>query len=134
MLVAVNSPKMTWKLNLLAFLFILSTDGLHAQLRTAEPADKAPLLLHHQTTPSFLLTRPAQTAPQSSRPSYLELRRELLTTSQNLPQYCVEDLAFFCRLEVRMEKATRIPVRFRLGDVQYVDYLEGKIDALQLNY
>lgn len=34
--------------------------------------------------------------------------------------------AFFCRLEVQIEQRTRFPVRFRLGDVQYVDYLEGK--------
>jgi hypothetical protein len=43
--------------------------------------------------------------------------------------YCVADLAFFCRLEVQMEKATKIPVRFRLGDVQQVDYLEGKYEG-----
>lgn len=39
--------------------------------------------------------------------------------------YC--DLAFFCKLEVKMEKAVRLPVKIRLGDVQYVDWLEGKI-------
>jgi hypothetical protein len=38
-------------------------------------------------------------------------------------------MAFFCRLEASMEKAARLPVRFRLGDVQYNDYLEGKIEG-----
>lgn len=42
------------------------------------------------------------------------------------PTYCYEDLAFFCRLEVKMEQTLRFPVKFRLGDVAYVDWLEGK--------
>lgn len=40
--------------------------------------------------------------------------------------YSMEHLAFFCRLEVRMEKASKMPVRFRLGSVDYVDRMEGK--------
>jgi hypothetical protein len=40
--------------------------------------------------------------------------------------WCYSDLAFFCKIEVKMEKAVRFPVKFRLGDVGYVDRLEGK--------
>jgi hypothetical protein len=40
--------------------------------------------------------------------------------------WCYADLAFFCKLEVKMEKAARFPIKFRLGDVGYVDRLEGK--------
>lgn len=36
------------------------------------------------------------------------------------------DLAFFCRLEFKLEKTVRFPVKIRLGEVQYVDQLEGK--------
>lgn len=36
------------------------------------------------------------------------------------------DLPFFCRIEYGMIKQRNIPVKFRLGDVQYVDQLEGK--------
>jgi hypothetical protein len=44
-----------------------------------------------------------------------------------LPQaWCYSDLAFFCKIEVKMEKAARFPIKFRLGDVQYVDKLEAK--------
>jgi len=41
--------------------------------------------------------------------------------------YC--DLAFFCKIEVQIEKAAKIPFKFRLGDVRYVDYLEQKVDS-----
>ena len=40
--------------------------------------------------------------------------------------YAYKDLAFFCKIEVQLEKSVKLPVKFRLGSVDYVDYLEGK--------
>ena len=37
-----------------------------------------------------------------------------------------KNLAFFCRTELQLEKRTKIPFRFRLGSMEYVDALEGK--------
>lgn len=42
------------------------------------------------------------------------------------PVFSLQDLAFFCRIEWRLEKAVRFPIRIRLGEVQYVDQMEGK--------
>lgn len=36
------------------------------------------------------------------------------------------NLPALCRLEWKLEKAAGFPVKFRLGEVQYVDWLEGK--------
>lgn len=46
--------------------------------------------------------------------------------SVNVSAYSYEDLAIFCKLEVKMEKASGFPVKFRLGEVHYVEQLEGK--------
>ena len=50
-------------------------------------------------------------------------------STQNYKAYNYHSLAFFCKVEVQLEKKTKIPIKFRLGDVRYVDWLEGKIDS-----
>ena len=38
-------------------------------------------------------------------------------------------LGFFCKKEWKLESATKLPFRFRLGSIQYCDWLEGKRGA-----
>jgi hypothetical protein len=40
--------------------------------------------------------------------------------------YDYNRLGFFCKLEVRCDKQNTAPIRFRLGSLEYSNFLEGK--------
>lgn len=70
------------------------------------------------------LTIPATAEKPASDFSLRDLRREF-------GQFSPSDMAFFCRIEYRMEKALRFPVKVRLGEVQYVEEMEGKLNSMK---
>ena len=49
---------------------------------------------------------------------------------QLLPgNFSTSQLGFFCKQEWKFESATRVPFKFRLGNVGYCDWLEGNKPA-----
>ncbi|MBX2870679.1 MAG: hypothetical protein KTR30_01225 [Saprospiraceae bacterium] len=68
----------------------------------------------------------------NSEPTGLSLQEIMLHTPSQQPRaWSYQDLAFFCKLEVKLEKATKLPIKFRLGEVQYAENREGKYGRLQ---
>jgi hypothetical protein len=51
-----------------------------------------------------------------------------------LPQnFYNQQLGFFCKKEIQLQKITLLPVFIRLGSKEYVDYLEKKPNAIKRN-
>lgn len=66
-------------------------------------------------------------SPQLSKKFKLwEPPAEFAPSSVFLPKWSAEDLPFFCKIEHDWGIRSRIPFKFRLGSVEYVDWLEGK--------
>src|SRR5262245_35199407 len=42
-----------------------------------------------------------------------------------------KNIGFFCRQEIRLDNAIKIPFRFRLGSVNDCDWLEGKRNSFR---
>lgn len=52
------------------------------------------------------------------------------TSNTNMPKaWAYEDLAFFCKIEVQMEKTAKLPIKVRIGEVQQVEKMEGKLKS-----
>ena len=92
---------------------IVVSSGTFAQLK--QPAANNLLLsLQHKANPwqSFLFKK--LTVDLSKPKPFLS------------PDFYSKQLGFFCKQEIKMDKITKVPFRFRLGSVEQCDWLEGK--------
>lgn len=72
--------------------------------------------------------RVTRTVPGIFRPVTPILYKEKNTAASTvfLPQWTPADLPVFCRIEHEIGKKMPMLIKFRLGSVEYVDWLEGK--------
>jgi hypothetical protein len=72
-----------------------------------------------EARPAFLLAPPRQSRP-------FQIKDSTARPYPTLPRWSADDLPFFCKIEHKWGKKLPIPLKFRLGSVEYVDWLEGK--------
>ncbi|OJW77328.1 MAG: hypothetical protein BGO69_18265 [Bacteroidetes bacterium 46-16] len=88
--------------------------------------------LHAQGLHFMPQPEPPNKARTSDRPPLRILPQNtarIHTTGILRPDLYTRHLGFFCRQELKMEKQTKLPLRIRLGSMEYCDWLEGKSSA-----
>lgn len=90
----------------------------------------------HAQSPRFTLLTEAQKTISGNSVSTNMLPKNPLIQAIVAPipkAYCYDDLAIFCKLEVKLEQRFKFPVKIRLGEVNYVEMLEGKPHDAMMN-
>ncbi|MEO6229614.1 MAG: hypothetical protein ABJB11_04390 [Ferruginibacter sp.] len=70
-----------------------------------------------------------QNLPKAAPTSLIPISKAPVTNTPKQiisPGLYVSRLGFFCKQEIKLEKITKIPFRFRLGSIEDCDRMEGK--------
>jgi len=114
----------------LVVLMLIISVPVFSQKSTANPSLN--VLGLHRFGSSFL-TQQYQLSPLKPLPvnNFNGMLQKNKLTLLVPGSYYTDHLGFFCQQELQLEKMITVPVKFRLGSLQYVNYLEQKPNAIK---
>jgi hypothetical protein len=122
------------KAKILFFCMIFVAGGAFGQNYTSKrglDTDIFNVRLTYRASNNITYQKFFQQSKNKIKEKQVDVAKPLVYVSTLLPSIIAADFytcnfGFFCKKELQFEKATKIPLRFRLGSLQYNDYLEGK--------
>jgi hypothetical protein len=63
--------------------------------------------------------------------SYQSFNKEIKSIATIAPSFASASMGFFCKKELMLDKLTPLPIRFRLGALDYVNWMEQKPNAVR---
>jgi hypothetical protein len=104
---------------IVVLLPILISSHLQAQNKQWSVVPKPPIFQKYYVFSPGLM-------PQKTTVLYTPLLAQRVVSAIVSADYYTRHFGYFCKKELQFEKATSIPLRFRLGGLDYVNKLEGK--------
>lgn len=111
----------------LVVLLLMFSEAIWSQKIVPLPEAKVVLSTHYQPIKykSTFGVQPSKTNTGNVRVFNFRL------TELPGPSYYPNHLGIICRTELKLDKITPVPVRFRLGSLEYVNWLERKPNAVR---
>ncbi len=111
------------RIKFIVALMVLIFEKSSSQVVTMPYTTPQLLKVNILTSKSFLFSSPVE-----SRINILDkpANQKLLGNIIVDPDFYTQHLGFFCLKVLQFEKTTKIPLRFRLGSLEYCNKLEGK--------
>ncbi|MGQ0738314.1 MAG: hypothetical protein ACT4OJ_04575 [Bacteroidota bacterium] len=110
---------------LVVFLLMFSGKIFGQEILPGKGSLFLPQLSYYQLNPKPFVPKFSQQKITPSTERTLISRNTLLSLPR--ASYYTAHLGFFCKKEIQIEKLLVVPLRFRLGSLDYVNWMEGKM-------